>query len=131
MGKESETCIFSAVLPTLVARPPPMAKSDPLHRTCVSPVSSGSTNIAGDRKTYVPTPWAWAWAAPNASIAYDMAITSTARSLRITILLESTESLLLPRHTADPYGRLNVVPVRVTPRRTTDFAVLTARRRWL
>src|SRR5207247_6276255 len=63
MGKESETCIFSAVLPTLLARPPPVATSDPLHRTCASPVSSGSTKTAGDRKTEVATVWAWGWPA--------------------------------------------------------------------
>src|SRR5256886_415645 len=52
MGKESETCIFSG-LTELGAdtRPPPVAKSDPLHKTWAVPVVSVATVTAADRKT--------------------------------------------------------------------------------
>jgi len=52
MGKESETCIFSGLTELSVdTRPPPVATSDPLHKTWAVPVVSVATVTAADRKT--------------------------------------------------------------------------------
>src|SRR5438046_749321 len=52
MGKESDTCIFSGLTElSALTRPPLIAKSDPLHKTCAVPVVSVATVTAADRKT--------------------------------------------------------------------------------